>query len=268
MRYVLPALSVDEEELSQVQSKILSAILNKLGHTSKLPTGIRHGPIAMGGLALIDLRTEVSISQLKYMRDAIYSDSEAGKLIIMSLKYSQIEAGICEPLLEHPHIRISYLTPTWLLSVRQYLYQHNLTVSLTDVLSVTLKSRFDQCIMSSPSLARYTILQQNDLNLVRLYLQITTLSDMTTPDGLHACTYHLHGHRRPDQAINILTWPGQETVTTAQTQLWTRYIRSTFLRYGNKWRQPQIRTIPTKEDTDYTPTQYPTLKAYLSSLPT
>ncbi|KAI2503595.1 hypothetical protein MHU86_10882 [Fragilaria crotonensis] len=100
MRYVLPALSIDEEELSMVQCKILSAILNKLGHTSKLPTEIRHGPIEMGGLARIDLCTEVGISQLKYMRDAIYSDSEAGKLIIMSLKYSQIEAGIAEPLLK------------------------------------------------------------------------------------------------------------------------------------------------------------------------
>jgi hypothetical protein len=123
MRYVLPALAVDEEELSSVQTKILSAIFNKLGHSSKLSTAIRHGrPTEMGGLALIDLRTEVGISQLKYMRDAIYSDSKAGKVIIMSLKYSQIEAGIAEPLLEHPHICLSYLTPTWLLSVCQYLY--------------------------------------------------------------------------------------------------------------------------------------------------
>ena len=135
MQYVLvPALSVNEEELSMVQSKILSAILNKLGHTSKLPTEIRHGPIEMGGLTLINLRTEVGISQLKYLRDAIYSDSEAGKLIIMSLKCSQIEAGIAEPLLENPQINLQYLTPTWFLSIGQYLYQHNLTVSISDVI--------------------------------------------------------------------------------------------------------------------------------------
>lgn len=230
MRYVLPALAVDEEELSSVQSKILAAILNEeLEHSSKLSTEIRHGPTEMGGLALIDLSTEVGISQLKYMRDAIYSDSEAGKLIIMSLKYSQIEAGIAEPLLEHPHICLSYLTPTWLLSVRQYLYQHNLTVSLTDVLKVKLKSRYDQCIMSSPCLANYTKSQQTDLNLVRLYLQVTTLSDMTESDGIHVCKHYLQGHRKPDQNINLLTWPRQETVTTSQTKLWTRYISSAFL---------------------------------------
>jgi hypothetical protein len=88
MRYVLPAISTDEESLSTVQAKILSAMLNKLGHSSKLATEIRHGPIEMGGLALIDLRTKVGISQIKYMRDAIFSNSEPEKLIIMSLKYS------------------------------------------------------------------------------------------------------------------------------------------------------------------------------------
>lgn len=268
MRYVLPAISVDEEELSQVQSKILSAILNKLGHSSKLSTEIRHGPIELGGLDLIDLRTEVGISQLKYMRDAIYSESEAGKLITMSLKYSQIEAGIAEPLLEHPHIRISYLTPTWLLSIRQYLYQHNLTVSITDVLQIHLRSRFDQFIMSSPSLANYTPSQQRDLNLVRLHLQVTTLSDMTEPDGLHVCTHHLQGQRRPEQQLNHLKWwPRQETVTPSQTKLWTRYISSSFLRYGKKWRQSQTSTTPAEDDQVCAPTQYPTIHAYLLSLP-
>jgi hypothetical protein len=269
MRYVLPALSVDEEELSMVQSKILSAILNKLGHTSKLPTEIRHGPIEMGGLALIDLRTEVGISQLKYMRDAIYSDSEAGKLIIMSLKYSQIEAGIAEPLLENPQIHLQYLTPTWLLSIRQYLYQHNLTVSITDVLKAPLKGRFDQCIMSSPSLANYTKSQQIDLNLVRLYLQITTLSDMTESDGLHACKYNIKGLCRPDQSINSITWPRQEQVTQSQTKLWTRFISSAYLRYGNKWRQTPLSNDPTEDEQPArVPTQYPTIQAYLKSLPT
>ena len=45
MRYVLPALAVDEEELAQVQTQVLASILQKLGYSSKTPTAIRHGPI-------------------------------------------------------------------------------------------------------------------------------------------------------------------------------------------------------------------------------
>ena len=58
----------------------------------------------LGGLALLDLGTELGILNLKYMRDAIYSQTEAGKLMLLNVKYSQIESGIKEPLLEHPGI--------------------------------------------------------------------------------------------------------------------------------------------------------------------
>jgi hypothetical protein len=84
----------------------------------KLPTEIRYGPEELGGLGLFDLRIELRISTLKYMRDAIYSHTEAGKLMILNVKYSQIEAGILELLLEHPGITIPYMTPTWITSVR------------------------------------------------------------------------------------------------------------------------------------------------------
>lgn len=92
MRYVLPALAVDEEELAPIQSKILASMLQKLGYSSKMPVAIRHGPVELGGLALIDLRTELGISNLKYMRDSIFSDTEVGKLMILNVKYSQIES--------------------------------------------------------------------------------------------------------------------------------------------------------------------------------
>jgi hypothetical protein len=81
MRYVLPALAVNKKELAPIQSKVLASMLQKMGYySSKIPAmAIRHGPTVLGGLALIDLRTELGISNLKYMRDSIFSD--VGKLI-------------------------------------------------------------------------------------------------------------------------------------------------------------------------------------------
>ena len=71
MRYILPCLAIDEEELGNVQTKVATSMLQKLGYPSTLPTEIRYGPVELGGLGLIDLRTELGISTLKYMRDAI-----------------------------------------------------------------------------------------------------------------------------------------------------------------------------------------------------
>ena len=111
-------------------------MLQKLGYSSNLPTEIRNGPEELGGPGLFDLRAELGISTLKYMRDDIYSHAEAGKVMILNVKYLQIEAGISEPLLEHPGISIPYLMPTWITSVWQFLFQHNLSTSLADTMKI------------------------------------------------------------------------------------------------------------------------------------
>ena len=45
LQNILPALAVDEEELQNIQTKVLSAMLQKLGYSSETPTAVRHGPI-------------------------------------------------------------------------------------------------------------------------------------------------------------------------------------------------------------------------------
>jgi hypothetical protein len=58
MMYSLPAVSCPEEDFHSVQTELLQVTLQKLGASSKTPTEIRHGPYELGGLNLMDLRTE------------------------------------------------------------------------------------------------------------------------------------------------------------------------------------------------------------------
>ena len=104
---------------------------------------IRHGPKELGGLALMDLRTEFGISTIKYMRKAMRSGTEAGKLMILNVKYTKIEAGIKDSILEHPSIHLPYLTPTWITSIRQFLFQHNMKISLTDIIAIQIRGKQD-----------------------------------------------------------------------------------------------------------------------------
>jgi hypothetical protein len=94
MRYSLAAMAVDEEELGPVQSKVLAMMLQGMGVSSKLPTAIRHGPLNMAGVELLDLRTEMGIASLRLIRNSIFANSEVGKLIVMNVQYSQLEAGV------------------------------------------------------------------------------------------------------------------------------------------------------------------------------
>jgi hypothetical protein len=155
----------------------------------------------------------------------------------MSLKYTQIEAGVSFNLLEKTSNPISYLTPTWITSVRQFIYQHNISVNISDTLRIHFSNAFDQCIMETEALQRYTPGQQRDINLVRLYIQALTLSDMSTPDGNTIHEPFLHGHRMQEQSIRT-HWPRQLEPTHTQRRLWRKYIESNYIRYGLKWRQP------------------------------
>ena len=148
--------------------------------------------------------------------------------MLLNVIFSQIESGMSEPILEHPGIQIRYLTPTWITSIRQLIFQHNLTISLTDTFTVLLRGPKDKCLMNRDALSWYSTQQQHDINLVRLYLQIIMLSDMSQPDGISACCYHLKGTRRPAQVIRIKTWPRQEPPTAPQVRLWTHTFQKIF----------------------------------------
>jgi hypothetical protein len=74
--------------------------------------------------------TEGGLSQIKELCHALYRNSEPGKLMMYSLKYSQIESGLRFHLLEDPTVFISWLTPTWIMSLRAFLFNHNITITL------------------------------------------------------------------------------------------------------------------------------------------
>ena len=116
---------------------------------------------------------------MKFLRDAIFSNSSAGRLILLNLQYSQLEAGIGESLLEHPTIPVPYLTPSWILSVREFISKHNMSITLTEQPTITTATPSDQFIMQTNHLQRYSVGQQKDINLVRIYLQVSALADMT-----------------------------------------------------------------------------------------
>ncbi|KAI2511184.1 hypothetical protein MHU86_3149 [Fragilaria crotonensis] len=243
MRYSLPAIAADEEELESIQSKIIPTIVQRLGFSSKMSTAIRHGPVSMGGLNLFDIRTECGIEMIKYFRHEVYGNTKVGQLLLLQLQASQIESGLPIQLLKDPSIQIGYLTPTWILSMRQFLSNHNIRITLTDTFQIALQGKDDQYIMDLKRLQGYTTRQQKDLNLVRLYLQVTTLAELVdTSENGKIATWAFEG-TRPTSFMDNKAWPRQERLTHQQQRLWKRYISAHYLRYDRFWRTPPRPTL-------------------------
>jgi hypothetical protein len=162
----------------------MAVFLQRLGFSSKLPpTAMRHGPPGLGGLGLLDLHTELGLAQIKLFRDAIITGKEIGKLAIITLQYSQREAGIETPLLERPEISLrSIVLDTNVDNINATISIHaqEYTISVTDAHHIRLASPTDCCIMQPQYLKGYTLTQQAHINRVRLHLlQVATLSHMS-----------------------------------------------------------------------------------------
>ncbi|KAI2505387.1 hypothetical protein MHU86_9093 [Fragilaria crotonensis] len=182
----------------------------------------------MGGLDLIDLRTECGIEMIKYFRHEVYANTNVGQLLLLQLQASQLESGLQIRLLE-PHIHIPYLTPTWILSMRQFMSNHNIRITLTDNFNLELQGRNDQYIMDLSRLKGYSVRQQTDLNLVRLYLQVTTIAELTDTHESNKIAEWALEAQRPAHFIDARTWPRQQVVSPSQRRLWKRYVSSQFL---------------------------------------
>ena len=270
MRYGLAAVAHNEEELSTVQSRIIPAILKMLNVQSTISTAIRHGPRELGGLDLYDLRTEAGIESLKFFRDALYSESENGKLLQLNLQYSQLEAGIGDDLLQFPNIHLSYLTPTWILSLRQFQSLHNMSVTVSDPFRIPLCGDSDEYIMQESHLARYSTAQQKDINLVRLYLQVNNLAELTDRSNPKEINLSFLDGQRPLSFLANKQWPRQHPPSKQQTRLWKGYIKSSFLCYILYWKKVPVLNSPVNTSQprhSSSPSTFENLMEYLSSLP-
>lgn len=156
------------------------------------------------------------------------------------------------------------MTPTWITSIRQYLHRHNLTITLTET-SMTS----DLVIMTAEHLQRYSPSQQRDINLVRLHLQVQTLSDITDPTRPNVILLHmLDGKRKPNTPISPF-WPRQLEPSNAQRRLWKRFIASSYLRYIPFWKNPPTltRRTPNPPTTAIHPTPTTSLLELITKLP-
>ena len=244
MRYSLAAIAADEEFLAFVQTNVLKSMLQNFHLSSTIPTSLRHDPTELGGLGLYDLRTEAGIKAIKFLRNSLISDSEAGNLIRLNLQYSQREAGVGFHLLEEPQEHISYLTPSWILSIWQFLANNNTSIKVSDIHKSQLNGPTDEYIVSASHLERYSSAQQREVNLVRIWLQVTTLAEMADPVHPYRILLPYLDARRPDQFNLSATWPRQIQQMQAQRRQWKHFITSSFLHYIPYWKIAPIINLP------------------------
>jgi hypothetical protein len=196
--YSLPVTSMLETELHKVQSKMTASILNKLGLNRHYPHAVAFAPQKVFGCGLLNLRVEQGLTHIQSLLDYVGTDHKVGRVMLISLRHLQVEAGISFDLLQQPRTKLSYLTNCWMVSLRQFCADFDISIRCKQNQLPNIARTHDSCLMDNALQLPFTKQELLDVNLVRLYHQVTTLSDIVSADGQN---FHLSEFWKPLQFL-------------------------------------------------------------------
>jgi hypothetical protein len=218
-----------EKDLRSVQSQATASFLQKLGFNKHFARAVVFGPQEMGGLAMRDLAVEQGIAQIMSMMEHLYHKTETGRLIKISLATLQMEAGTEGPLLKQTLPSLTYISHCWLSSIRDFLRAHQLQLEIAHAWNFSLTRVGDRFLMDEFRLSGFfSSTDLRNLNAVRLYLQVATLADIATADGINIDANAFWAVPSPHR-VSTLLWIRQPEVTSSQQALRKKAVRQVFL---------------------------------------
>jgi hypothetical protein len=162
----------------------VQAILNKLRVSKSFPWRVIFGPKALCGMALLDMGVEQGVRQVQHFTDHLFSRDSVGNLIMIALRSLQLESGRGFHLLENPDEWVPYISSCWLTSIWDFLKWSKIKIKVPTARRLLASREHDSYIMYEfRQLGLYDNSQLFDLNAVRLYLKVTTLSDIVDVQG-------------------------------------------------------------------------------------
>jgi hypothetical protein len=229
MTYTFPVTHHKKAKLDKLQASPKRATLLKLGYRRNIPDAVVYGSIQYGGIGLRPLFIEAGIAQYLIFTRHLRAQTDIGSLLRITLHWWQLQAGVSFSLLEFPATTLTYLNWDWFTCFRSFLRDISGSLHVKEVnshLPIPLRAN-DLCLMDTvTTLPGITQKMLETFNLVRLYLGVAFLSEISSADGRHLCRDAWQGSRTRHTP---LLWPYQATPSQASFQVWRRILATAFL---------------------------------------
>ena len=174
-----------------------------------LPRAVVHGPVKYGGLGIIELFCEQLMAHIELvLKFSTHPKHSTGQLLQLSLEQLKVEPGVEESILSLPFDMYQpMVTPCLLTSVWSFLSKHGMRIedSATAILLPRELDVFLTTSFVSAGLRGHDLLR---LNRCRLFLQVTSLTNISTGDGLRLGRGCLRGELYPMEKQHY-DWPIQ-----------------------------------------------------------
>jgi hypothetical protein len=218
--YPLPCSALTQTQCRHIQAPALAGLLPKLHLNQHTPHAIIFGEQRFGGLNLPDLYTDQGCGQLRLLLGHLRRRDETGQLILIAISHLQLQVGSAKPFftLPYPHYA-RWIDSTWLTAIWKHTVQLQMQVEVEHHWLPTLTRENDIMLMDLFMTLNFSHSQLKLINNCRLFLQVLTLSDITSADGKTLLPNYTKGIVSTDRTSS-LKWPEQTRPPPSAWTLW------------------------------------------------
>ncbi|CAJ1969840.1 unnamed protein product [Cylindrotheca closterium] len=229
LEYVMPLSTLGRSDWVSIMSPILQASLHKAGVCRSFPRVVVFVPLKYQGLGIphpFALQVFHHLSVL--MRHSAHR-TKTGQYLEANLQSHQLETGTSCPLLQQEPTNTGILaSETWLKRVWIELDSLGIRVKISSP-PLSLHCTNDRLLMD---IFIDALVDQEDLLWLiwcRQYLQVTTLSELTTADGCSLTAASLAG-QPSGHFVTSYNWPRTRRPGPSHWDLWRRVLSQAVLR--------------------------------------
>eukprot|EP00957_Ditylum_brightwellii_P048148 3654833-Ditylum_brightwellii.AAC.1 len=145
---------------------------------------IRDDPEELGGVDFFSLVHVQGIAQITHFLKHWRTDLITNNLLHIALAWCQYQVGTGHPIFENAQQKLPHLEARWIPSFCQYLQLIEGSIKVDNAYIPYLQREHDDYIMDIIlESKKFTDNEVCTLNYCQLYLQATTLADLTLADG-------------------------------------------------------------------------------------
>jgi hypothetical protein len=149
-----------------------------------MPRVVVFSPQEYGGIEFRHFAVEQGAGQIDYFLKFWRTDGEAGSLLRIALSWNQLMAGVSWPILQNVTAPLPHLETKWMPSLQDFLSSIDSEIELDNSFLYPIQREHDFRIMDRVlDSGKFKPREVRLLNYCRLFLGVTTISDVATADG-------------------------------------------------------------------------------------
>ena len=194
-----------------------------------------------GGLGIMHLYDVMGTQKMKFFMQHLRKNDKTGKLLRMSMEYTQLQMGISTPFYKTRYSDWKdIVTPTWVTNLWEYWEKADVKVDISDFWLHKKSREHDRFIMDLLIPHVKDKKKHFQLNTCRMALNVITTADITTLNGSELLPGVVDGLL---QRKSKYKWPNQQ-VPKRWWKLWSTYIKTIIAPYIRSHKLGQQISLP------------------------